>query len=70
MVDEEIVPSRRHAVGLSPLAARYDVPIRMRPPPIHARPGGYGRAGAASAWVGRGMGMGRFGGMGGPGMGG
>jgi hypothetical protein len=65
MLDDEIVPIRRYAVdAYRPWRPRYDVPIRIRPPLIHGRPGGY--------WPGgRGMGMGRFGGMGmGGGMGG
>jgi len=71
MFDDEIVPSRRHAVDVHrPWRPRYDVPIRMRPPLIHGRPGGYWPGGRGMGMGhGHGMGMGRFGGMGGRGMG-
>ena len=72
MFDDEIVPIRRRAVDVyRPWRPRYDVPIRMRPPPIHARPGGYWPGGRGMGMApGRGMGMGRFGGMYGRSMGG
>ena len=65
------MPSRRHAVDVHrPWRPRYDVPIRMRPPLIHGRPGGDRPGGRGMAMGhGHGMGMGRFGGMGGRGMG-
>lgn len=72
MFDDEMVPIRRHAGdGYGPWRPRYDVPIRMRPPLIHGRPGGYWPGGRGIGMApGRGMGMGRFGGMGGRGIGG
>jgi hypothetical protein len=73
MFDDELVPIRRYVVdAYRPWRPRYDVPIRMRPPLIHGRPGGYwpggrgigmGQGRGIGMGQGRGIGMGRFGGM-------